>query len=117
MERHRTARRNGLRPHRYRPPGRLHLREQSRPRDNRPANGTYSALVETPVDPAVARARFAAWVDRALRQAQDNGLSYRKIQEISGVATSTVHRWQTQQAKTLPTLDKVRAFAAATGAS
>lgn len=69
------------------------------------------------VDPAVARARFAAWVDRALRQAQDNGLSYRKIEQASGIAASTVHRWRTQQAKTLPQLPKVKAFAAATGAS
>jgi transcriptional regulator with XRE-family HTH domain len=56
-------------------------------------------------------------VERALRQAQDSGLSYRKIHERSGIATSTIHRWQTRQAKTLPTIDKVKAFAAATGAS
>lgn len=70
-----------------------------------------------PVDPAVARARFAAWVDRALRQARANDLTDRKIFELSGVSTSTFHRWRTQQAKTLPKLDKVKAFAGATGAS
>lgn len=69
-----------------------------------------------PLDPAVTRARWAAFVDRALRRARDNGISDRKIQDLSGVATSTFHRWRKGDNKGLPKLPQVRAFCAAAGA-
>lgn len=69
------------------------------------------------LDPAVARARFAVFVERALEGARIRGMTDREIQRVSGVATSTFHRWRQQQGRGLPELTKVRAFCAATGAS
>jgi hypothetical protein len=106
-----------LRPNTYRPRGRLRLRDRLRPRDNRPTNGTYCDGVATPVDPSVARARFAQFVARALDNARAGGMTDREIQRQSGVATSTFHRWRHAQGRGLPELPKVRAFCAATGAS
>jgi hypothetical protein len=73
--------------------------------------------VATPVDPAVARARFAAFVDRALDNARAQGLTDREIQRRSGVATSTFHRWRSAEGRSLPKLPQVRAFVGAVGAS
>jgi hypothetical protein len=73
--------------------------------------------VATPVDPSVARARFAQFVDRALDNARAAGMTDRAIQRDSGVATSTFHRWRLAQGRGLPELQKVRAFCTATGAS
>lgn len=70
-----------------------------------------------PVDPSVARARFAQFVDRALDNARAAGKTDRAIQRESGVATSTFHRWRLAQGRGLPELPKVRAFCTATGAS
>lgn len=70
-----------------------------------------------PVDPAVARARFATFVERALDSARARGMTDREIQRVSGVATSTFHRWRLAQGRGLPELPKVRAFCEATGAS
>jgi hypothetical protein len=93
------------------------MRDQLHPRDNRPKNGTYrDRVAASQIDRDVARARFAASVDRALRIAHANGLTDLEIYEISKVSTSTFHRWRTQQFKNLPTLDKVRAFFSACGA-
>jgi hypothetical protein len=69
------------------------------------------------LDPAVARARFAVFVDRALEHARAAGLTDREIYRISGVASSTFHRWRTNQGRGLPELPKVRAFCEATGVS
>jgi hypothetical protein len=44
-------------------------------------------------------------------------MSDRDVQRVSGVATSTFHRWRTTQGRGLPELPKVRAFCDATGAS
>jgi hypothetical protein len=74
-------------------------------------------VASTPIDPAVARARFAVFVDRALESARLAGMTDREIQRVSGVATSTFHRWRQQQGRGLPELPKVRAFCEATGAS
>jgi hypothetical protein len=74
-------------------------------------------VASTPVDPAVARARFATFVARALDNARLAGMTDREIQRKSGVATSTFHRWRTADGKGLPKLPQVRAFCAATGAS
>jgi hypothetical protein len=43
-------------------------------------------------------------------------MSDREVQRVSGVATSTFHRWRNQDAKGLPKLPQVRAFCEATGA-
>lgn len=69
------------------------------------------------VDPAVARARFAVFVDRTLENARANGMTDRKIARVSKVATSTFHRWRAGEGTALPKLDRVRAFCEATGAS
>lgn len=69
------------------------------------------------LDPAVARARFALFVDRALRDARARGLTDREIARRSKVATSTFHRWRQQEGRGLPELDRVRAFCDAVGAS
>lgn len=106
-----------LRPRTYRRPGRLHIRSRSRPWDNRPANGTYRNDVSTPVDPAVARARFGNFVGRALDNARLAGLTDREIYRRSGVSTSTIHRWRLAEGKGLPRLPQVRAFCAAVDAS
>lgn len=68
-------------------------------------------------DPAVARARFAVFVDRALKDARARGLTDREIARRSKVATSTFHRWRQAEGRGLPELDRVRAFCDATGVS
>lgn len=98
-------------------PMRLHIRDRSRPRDNRPANGTYRDGVAAAVDPAVARSRFARFVERALEDARARGMTDREIARASRVATSTFHRWRMGETKGLPKLPQVRAFCDATGAS
>lgn len=67
--------------------------------------------------PAVARARFAVFVDRAMRDARVRGETDRSIARKSDVATSTFHRWRKAEGRGLPELDKVRRFCDATGAS
>jgi hypothetical protein len=69
------------------------------------------------VTPEVARARFANFVERALDSARARGMTDREIQRVSGVATSTFHRWRQAEGRSLPELAKVRAFCSATGAS
>lgn len=69
------------------------------------------------LDPAVARARFAAFVDRTLKDARARGLTDREIARRSKVATSTFHRWRQAEGRGLPELDRVRAFCDATSAS
>jgi hypothetical protein len=71
----------------------------------------------TSVDPAVARARFAVFVERALENARAAGLTDREIYRRSSVSTSTFHRWRLAEGRTLPKLPQVRAFCEATGAS
>lgn len=63
-----------------------------------------------PVDPSVARARWAAYVDRAMRQARQNGLTNRKIAALTGLSTGTLHRWRTADGIELPEIEKVRVF-------
>lgn len=115
MQRHAVAMIERTRASNRRHPLRLRRRDRSRPWDNRPVSGTYGDRVE--LDPAVARARFATFVDRALRDARTRGLSDRKIALASGVATSTFHRWRQATGRGLPELDKVRAFCNALGIS
>jgi transcriptional regulator with XRE-family HTH domain len=73
--------------------------------------------VATSLDPAVARARFAAFVTRSLDQARAHGMTDTKITEASGVGSSTFHRWRRGEGRELPQLDRVRRFCAAVGAS
>lgn len=84
-----------------------HRKGRTRPQENRPANGTYRQRVAVSRD--VARARFAAFVKRALRDARDRGMTDQSIQRATGVTQSTFHRWQ-QGEGGLPTINKVRAF-------
>lgn len=60
----------------------------------------------------VARARFAAFVKRALRDARTRGMTDQDIQRVTGVGQSTFHRWQKGEGAQLPTIDRVRAFCA-----
>lgn len=71
----------------------------------------------TPLDPSVARARFAVFVARALDQARANDMTDTKITAASGISSSTFHRWRKGEGRDLPQLEKVRAFCAAVGAS
>lgn len=65
----------------------------------------------------MARARYAAFVDRSMRRARENGLSDRKIASLSGLSTATLHRWRNAQGKELPEIEKVRRFCHAVEAS
>jgi hypothetical protein len=93
-------------PDQTRPPG-PHARECSRPRDNRPTDGTYRDAVATP---DVNRARFAAFVARTLSRARDNRMTDKDITAATGIPSSTFHRWQKGQFRTAPSLDRVRQF-------
>lgn len=59
--------------------------------------------------PGVARARFARFIERALRDARKRGLTDPDIYRLTGVRPSTFHRWQTLEGG-LPTIPKVDAF-------
>ncbi|MEU8821833.1 XRE family transcriptional regulator [Actinoplanes sp. NPDC048796] len=69
-----------------------------------------------PLSPDVARARFAAFVQRALERARARGLTDREIQRRSSVATSTFHRWRKAEGKEMPEIAKVQAFCRAVDA-
>lgn len=59
--------------------------------------------------PKVARARFARFVERALRDARQRGLTDHDIKRATGIQPSTFHRWQTLEGG-LPQWAKVQAF-------
>jgi hypothetical protein len=61
------------------------------------------------VAPSVARARFARFIERALRDARARGMRDGDIRAATGIGPSTFHRWQTLEGG-LPKLDKVMAF-------
>ena len=94
-------------------------RKRCRPRDNRPENALYRDGVTAgqPVSRDVIRARFAAFVRRALVSARDRGMTDREIAKRTGLAPSTFHRWQRGQGREMPEVEKVRAFCEGTGAS
>jgi hypothetical protein len=81
--------------------------EYSSPSDYDPANRTY--LDGMALAPAVARARFARFVERALRDARERGLNDPEIRRLTGIPPSTFHRWQSGEGG-LPRLEKVQAF-------
>lgn len=58
----------------------------------------------------VARARFAAYIKRALRDARARGMTDAAIAKATGVQPSTFHRWQRGEGTQLPTISKVRGF-------
>lgn len=83
-------------------------RQRSRPRDNRPANGTYRDRVAASSD--VNRARFSRFIAWALTSARTRGMTDRDIVEATGVAASTFHRWQRADFKEAPEIERVRRF-------
>ena len=71
-----------------------------------------------PLPSSVARARFAAWVQRTLDAARVRGMTDKQIREATGVGPSTFHRWRRGEGgKELPELERVQAFARGLGAS
>ncbi|WP_143232261.1 XRE family transcriptional regulator [Actinoplanes regularis] len=68
------------------------------------------------LDPAVALARWAEFVNRALRSVRP-ALSDRKIYELSGISTSTLSRWRNAKGTQLPEIDRVKVFCRVVGAS
>lgn len=63
------------------------------------------------VTPAVARARFARFIERALRDARSRGMTDLDIKAATGIPPSTFHRWQSTEGG-LPRWEKVAAFCA-----
>lgn len=61
------------------------------------------------VPPAVARARFAKFVGRALRDARERAMTDKDIQRATGISPSTFHKWQSGEGG-LPKWEKVAAF-------
>lgn len=61
------------------------------------------------------RARFAAFVDRALTMARARGMTDRDIHQATGVQASTFHRWRRGELRTTPDMGKVRAFCRGVG--
>lgn len=61
------------------------------------------------ITPAVARARFARFVERALRDARSRGLTDLQIRQLTGVTPATFHKWKTLEGG-LPKIEKVQAF-------
>lgn len=88
---------------------RARVRVDPRWRVRGPANRADTQRVSSP-SPDVARARFAAWVDRAIRRAQDRGLTTREIEARTGIGSSTWDRWRNRIGG-MPKIDRVRAFA------
>lgn len=90
-----------------------HPREHFRPREQRPANGTYRDRVAASSD--VNRVRFARFVARVLSDARDRGMNDDEIERVTGVGSSTFHRWQKGQFTRAPSIEKVRAFCTGLG--
>lgn len=61
------------------------------------------------LDPAVARVRFANFIERALRDARARGLTDLEIKRLTGIHPSTFHKWQSNDGG-LPKWEKVAAF-------
>lgn len=63
------------------------------------------------------RVRFARFVQRALDAARYRGMTDKDIEAATGVMSSTFHRWRRGEVRTMPGLNKVRAFCEGIGAS
>lgn len=89
-------------------------RGSSRPRDARPANGTYRGDVPASAD--ARRAAFSRFVERTLEHAKaERGWSVPKVAEASGVGDSTLYRWRDGDWKRSPQPEQVVAFCDALG--
>lgn len=71
-------------------------------------HGTYVVVVVPPVE--ARRAAFAAFVQRALRQAEARGLSVPKVAELAGIGSNTIYRWRDGAWVKGPLPDQVVAF-------
>lgn len=89
-------------------PPRSHVRQRSLAEERPPKFGTYRERVA--ISREVARARFAQFVKRALRDARARGMNDAAIAEATRVQPSTFHRWQRGEGTKMPTLDKVQQF-------
>lgn len=84
-------------------------RYQAREQECRPIFGIYLGVV--PVSRSVANDRFARLVKRVLDAAHERGLTDKDIAKMTGVGTSTFHRWQSNQiGASGPQPEKVRQF-------
>jgi transcriptional regulator with XRE-family HTH domain len=61
------------------------------------------------------RVRFARFVERSLSAARYRGMTDKDIERATGVMSSTFHRWRRGDVRTMPGLNKVRAFCAGIG--
>ena len=73
-----------------------------------PAHGKYRLRMA--VDPQVRKAKFGHFIEKALEDARGRGLTARKIQEITGVSTTTFYRWRNGEWTTAPRAGEVKAF-------
>lgn len=71
----------------------------------------------TETSPELIRVRFGRFVQRALDSARARGMRDNDIEAATGVRSSTFHRWRRGEVRTMPGLDKVRAFCEGVGAS
>lgn len=65
---------------------------------------------------ALARARFAHFVQRVIDSARARGLTDPALHAATGVMPSTYYRWMRGELRTTPDLGKVRAFCLGAGA-
>jgi transcriptional regulator with XRE-family HTH domain len=70
----------------------------------------------TSTSPELIRVRFSRFVQRALDGARARGMTDKDIEAATGVMSSTFHRWRRGEVRTMPGLDKVRAFCEGIGA-
>lgn len=86
----------------------------SRPRDNRPAKGTYLLVVSDSLD--VRRTKFAALVRRGLNDVKiQRGWGITDVVKESGVGRTTLHRWTGGDWTEDPQAAKVRDFCDSVG--
>jgi transcriptional regulator with XRE-family HTH domain len=71
----------------------------------------------TEMSPDLIRVRFSHFVQRSLDAARARGMTDKDIEAATGVKSSTFHRWRRGEVRTVPGMDKVRAFCEGVGAS
>lgn len=80
-----------------------------RPRDGRPAKGTYPLLVSP--SPEARRDAFARFLERALHDAKvTRGWNQRRVLEETGIGRTTLYRWLKGSWAEEPEAAKVRDF-------
>jgi transcriptional regulator with XRE-family HTH domain len=87
-------------------------RESSRIREARPEFRNYVSLMPAESKPELdlRRVRFAALVDRALRAANDRGMTIEQIEKATDVGNSTFYTWRSGKWNRDPVQAKVRSF-------